>query len=311
MKSEDSSISKNLETQAYEAVRETGEDGISQAKLWRTLGLTSREGSRIAQRLERKDMIKRERILEDGRWTYKLVTKRPTRSVSDLLEVPIPKDLVAIKPSRKASKAGLTKAYRWHTGKKHRISRFLLDQELVELNLVLRKLNLGKIGRQVADEAHNIFKKAVIADISRGRSISALTAAVIYAACRKLSIPANLNEICFFSSAKKKLVAKCYRKMLAMGIFAVSFPDYFIHLKRLWDKLDSLVLTEEVWSEALRIFEIARSKGILSGKHPASIAAASIYLACGRRITQWEIAKAAGISEVTLRNNYKDLESSI
>lgn len=45
--------SESLETKAYEVVRETGENGVSQAKLWKLLGLTSREGSRLAKRLER------------------------------------------------------------------------------------------------------------------------------------------------------------------------------------------------------------------------------------------------------------------
>ena len=312
MRLEDYFIKENLETKAYEIVRETGENGVSQAKLWKTLGLSSREGSRLAKRLERKDKIRRKRILEDGRWTYKLIAKKPPRSISDLLEIPIPKDLATSQSFRRLPRGGLTKAYHWRKGQKCRISRFLLDRELVELNQILSELDLGKKGREVADEAHDIFKKAVVADISRGRSIEAMTAAVIYAACRRLSVPANLNEICKYSNAKKKSLSKCYRKMLAMNIFVVPLPDYSVHLKRLWNKLDSFVLTEEVWSEALRIFNKARSIGFLRGRHPASIAAASIYLAClacGRRLSQWEIANAAGISEVTLRNNYKKLQS--
>ena len=250
--------------------------------------------------------------MEEGRWTYRLIAKEPPRSISDLLEISIPKDLAL---PQSFERGGLTKAYHWHKGRKRRISRFLLDRELVELDQILGKLDLGMKGKEVAEEAHDIFKKAVVANISRGRSIGAMTAAVIYAACRRLSVPANLSEICKCSRARKKTVGRFYRKMLAINIFAVPIPDYSIHLEGVLKKLASSVLREEeVRSEALRIFNKAQSIGFLRGRHPASIAAASIYLAslaCGDRIPQWEIAKAAGITEVTLRNNYKKLRSLI
>lgn len=209
------------------------------------------------------------------------------------------------------SRGDLTKAYYWHRERKYRISRFLLDRELVELNQILSKLNLGKKIMEVADEAHDIFRKAVVADISKGRPIGSLIAAVIYAACRRLAVPANLNEICENSNAKRKSVARCYRIMLAMRIFTVPVPDYSIHLERLWKKLDSFGLTEKDLTKALQIFRKAKSLGILGGRNPVSIAAASIYLACKPRLAQWEIAKEAGISEVTIRNNCKRLKSRV
>ncbi len=51
---------------------ERGKDGIYQSELWRALGLTSRDGSRLAIRLEKRGLIKREKVLDKGRWTYKL-----------------------------------------------------------------------------------------------------------------------------------------------------------------------------------------------------------------------------------------------
>jgi len=303
--------SDSLKTKVYEVVRKAGEKGLSQAKLWKSLGLTSREGSRFAIHLEKRDKIRRKRVLEEGRWTYRLIAKTPPKSISNLLEIPIPKELTAPQSPRKG---GLTKAYKWHRERKSRTSRFLLDRELIELNRILGELDLGVKSREVADEAHDIFKKAIVADLSRGRSIEAMTAAVIYAACRRLSVPANLNQICKRARARKKVVARFYRKMLTMDIFAVPLPDYSIHMERLWNKLGSSVLRKEVRSEAVRIFDKAQSIGVLRGSHPASIAAASLYLAClacGARLSQWEIANVAGITEVTLRNNYKKLKSAL
>src|ERR1700675_3871041 len=53
-------------------VTKSGDDGIFQINLWKKMKLTSRDGSRLALKLERQHMIKREKVLENGRWTYKL-----------------------------------------------------------------------------------------------------------------------------------------------------------------------------------------------------------------------------------------------
>ena len=50
-----------------------GNNGIHQSDLWKKLKLTSRDGSRLALKLERMGLITREKILLKGRWTYKLI----------------------------------------------------------------------------------------------------------------------------------------------------------------------------------------------------------------------------------------------
>lgn len=67
---------EDLTSEVFRIVVENGKDGILQSELWKELSLTSRDGSRIAIRLEKRSLIKRERILENGRWTYKLVAIR-------------------------------------------------------------------------------------------------------------------------------------------------------------------------------------------------------------------------------------------
>lgn len=57
----------------YKAILEGGTQGITQSDAWKKLNLTSREGSRIAIRLERRGLIRRERVVKDGRWTYVLI----------------------------------------------------------------------------------------------------------------------------------------------------------------------------------------------------------------------------------------------
>ena len=56
-----------------EIVATYGNNGIHQSDLWKKLKLTSRDGSRLALKLERMGLITREKILLKGRWTYKLI----------------------------------------------------------------------------------------------------------------------------------------------------------------------------------------------------------------------------------------------
>jgi len=69
---------EKLTTRVCNIVAERGEDGMLQSELWKKLKLTSRDGSRLALKLERRGIVKREKILENGRWTYKLkISKMP------------------------------------------------------------------------------------------------------------------------------------------------------------------------------------------------------------------------------------------
>ena len=66
----------DLTSRVYKLVVERGKDGVLQSEIWKELGLTSRDGSRLAIRLERRGLIGRVKVLEDGRWTYKLTPLR-------------------------------------------------------------------------------------------------------------------------------------------------------------------------------------------------------------------------------------------
>ena len=77
---------EKLTTRVCNIVAERGEDGMLQSELWKKLKLTSRDGSRLALKLERRNIVKREKVLENGRWTYKLrISKMPvgTQTIED------------------------------------------------------------------------------------------------------------------------------------------------------------------------------------------------------------------------------------
>jgi len=62
--------------------------GMLQSELWKKLKLTSRDGSRLALKLERMGIISREKILENGRWTYKLIIKKTPISTTSIENAP-------------------------------------------------------------------------------------------------------------------------------------------------------------------------------------------------------------------------------
>ena len=74
---------EKLTTRVCNIVAEHSDNGMLQSELWKKLKLTSRDGSRLAIKLERRNIIKREKILENGRWTYKLkIAKMPVSTQS-------------------------------------------------------------------------------------------------------------------------------------------------------------------------------------------------------------------------------------
>ena len=81
--SEDSSISS-----IYKIVVESEDQGILQSTVWRQLKLNSRDGSRLSIRLENRSLIKREKIIENGRWTYRLYPLKVPLSMNSIIKSP-------------------------------------------------------------------------------------------------------------------------------------------------------------------------------------------------------------------------------
>ena len=78
----------DLERKALHFIMNTGCEGVLQSELWRKLGGSSREGSRIAIKLEGKGLIRREKELRNGRWTYRLFPKKVPPSIDSIVDCP-------------------------------------------------------------------------------------------------------------------------------------------------------------------------------------------------------------------------------
>ena len=87
-KIKDDNVLLDLTSRVYKVVVEHGEKGVLQSELWKELSLTSRDGSRIAIRLEKRGMIKRDKMLQEGRWAYKLTPLRFPVQIKSIEEAP-------------------------------------------------------------------------------------------------------------------------------------------------------------------------------------------------------------------------------
>ena len=153
----------------------------------------------------------------------------------------------------------------------------------------------------------NIYRKAVQKNLVRGRSIEGVAAATLYGACRQCEVPRTLDEITKASNATKKEVGRTYRyisRELGLNLMPASPVAYITRYSR------ELGLSGKVEDAAIKILQEATESELTSGRGPTGVAAAAIYLASvvyNQRKTQKVIADTVGVTEVTIRNRYKEL----
>jgi transcription initiation factor TFIIB len=196
---------------------------------------------------------------------------------------------------------------KWHTRVRiQSAAERNLMQALDELERLTEQLNLP---RSVREESAMIYRRAVERELVRGRAIDSMVAAAIYAACRIHGVPRTLDEIAKFSKSARKEIARCYRLLVRELSLKIPIVDAAEHAQRI---ASILGLSGATVKAAIEIIQKAREKGITAGRDPAGVAAAAVYIAAllnDERRTQKEVAMAAGVTEVTVRNRYKELSS--
>ena len=79
---------ERLTNKICDILAERESDGMLQSELWKKLKLTSRDGSRLSLKLERMGTINRVKLLENERWTYKLILKKTPISTQSIVNAP-------------------------------------------------------------------------------------------------------------------------------------------------------------------------------------------------------------------------------
>jgi transcription initiation factor TFIIB len=183
-----------------------------------------------------------------------------------------------------------------------------LRNALQDLGNIQSKLGLSDT---VIERASLFYRKASERNLVRGRTVKGITGACLYASCRDLEHTRTLKEISQHLGIGRKDLARSYRLLFRELGFVVSIADPIKSISKIASKVG---LKEKTVRKAVHVLDMAQDAGIVAGKNPEIIAAASIYAACiitGEDKSQHEIAIAAGTSTVSIRNRISEFKKKL
>jgi transcription initiation factor TFIIB len=120
-----------------------------------------------------------------------------------------------------------------------------------------------------------------------------------------------MKDIAAASNLKRKDIARTYRQLIFELDYKVPNPDPAKCIAKLANNTN---ISEKTKRQAFNIMKEVTENEISAGKDPMGLAATVLYVSCiktGEHITQKDISNAAGITDVTLRNRFRDLKNQI
>jgi transcription initiation factor TFIIB len=157
-----------------------------------------------------------------------------------------------------------------------------------------------------------VYRKVQERGLVRGRTISAVLAVAAYVACREMGIPRTLDDIASLTNTKRKELAKVYRLIVLELDLKIPMVDPMKCIVKVANKANVSEKTKRYAIDMMNSFVI--KSGISAGKDPMGLAGSVLYLSskyCGENKSQVDIAEAAGVTEVTIRNRFKDLKKYV
>jgi transcription initiation factor TFIIB len=179
-----------------------------------------------------------------------------------------------------------------------------LKQALGEIERMGSALGLPE---DVRETASVIYRRALDEDLLPGRSIEGVATAAIYAAARQANRPRSIGEVTAVTRVEGMEFKRAYRYINRELDLAVEPADPLSFVDRILDDLD---LGDETRYRARELLRDAKGTGVFNGKSPVGLAAAAIYAAgqlTGEAPTQDEVGDAADVSNVTIRNRYREV----
>ena len=168
-----------------------------------------------------------------------------------------------------------------------------------------------KLPVNIREAASMLYRKAMKKRLIRGRSIEGITTALLYITCRQYGVPRTLEEVREISRVGQKEISRAYRFLLRELDLKVSPASPIEFVPRFCSMLN---LSGEIRSHAIEIIKKAAEAELTNGRGPIGIAAAAIYIAAilnGEHRTQKEVSDVTGVTEVTIRNRYKELSEQL
>lgn len=198
---------------------------------------------------------------------------------------------------------------RWQTRSKVHASQsrnlMLAMSELQRLSEIL------SMPSSVQDMAAIVYRKTLNEGLVRGRSIGGMVAGALYAAVRFAKLPRTLKEISEASQRSQKEIARSYSVIVRNLGMKMPIDDPVDYVTKIAEKAK---VSNEVEALAINLLGQARKQFATTGKDPSGLAAAILYLSARmlkEKVTQARLAKAANVTEVTVRNRKRDLMKSL
>jgi transcription initiation factor TFIIB len=163
----------------------------------------------------------------------------------------------------------------------------------------------------VHDMAAIIYRKALNEGLVRGRSIGGMVAGSLYASVRFTKVPRTLKEIAEASQRNQKEIARSYSVIVRNLDMRMPVDDPTYYVTKVAEKAK---VSSDVEGLAINLMNEAKRRYATTGKDPSGLAAAIIYLSARmlkEKATQAQLAKAANVTEVTVRNRKRDLMKSL
>ena len=163
------------------------------------------------------------------------------------------------------------------------------------------KTKLG-IPDNVVENAAYIYRKIVSAKLTRGRTMTTLISASLYAACRINNIPRTLDDIANAGNVERRTLSRDLRTIIKKLGLKLDQYDINSFITKISNNMN---LKEKIKRDAFEILKRCEKEEITAGKHPVAQAAASLYISCimnGVKISQKKFSEESGVSDVTIRN---------
>ncbi|MHC1610962.1 MAG: transcription initiation factor IIB [Candidatus Methanospirareceae archaeon] len=168
-----------------------------------------------------------------------------------------------------------------------------------------------KLPMNIKEAASMLYRRAMKQGLIRGRSIESIATAILYITCRQYGVPRTLEEIRDVSRVGQKEISRAYRYLLRELDLKVTPASPIDFVPRFCSLLN---LSSDIQSKAIEIIKRASEKELTNGRGPIGVAAAAIYIAAilgGEHRTQTELSEVTGVTEVTIRNRYKELSEQL
>lgn len=191
--------------------------------------------------------------------------------------------------------------------KRMRISNATERNLATALTHIDRVSSVMDLPKNIRESTASTYRKALKKNLIRGRSIEVMVAACLYASCRQCGVPRTLDEVSLATRVDKKSIGRTYRilsRQLRLNLMPTRPEDY---IQRFCSELG---LKDEVRHKAVELLRTLGDRGSAQGHGPTGSAAAAIYvscLLCNEKVTQRQLAIVTGVTEVTIRNRYREL----